>query len=58
MNQSKIHDFLFQDVSILNGVGAKTINLLKKKPFFLKNGISLLIPKLITSTPKLFKLSK
>ena len=31
MNQSKIHDFLFQDVSILNGVGAKTINLLKKK---------------------------
>ena len=31
MNQSKIHDFLFQDVAILDGVGAKTIKLLKKK---------------------------
>ena len=31
MNQSKIHDFLFQNVSILDGVGTKTIKLLKKK---------------------------
>ena len=31
MNQSKIHDFLFQSVSILDGVGTKTIKLLKKK---------------------------
>ena len=31
MNQSKIHDFLFQNVSFLDGVGTKTIKLLKKK---------------------------
>ena len=31
MNQSKIHDFIFQNVSILDGVGTKTIKLLKKK---------------------------
>ena len=31
MNQSKIHDFLIQNVSNLNGVGTKTKNLLKKK---------------------------
>ena len=31
MNQSKIHDFLFQNVSILDGVGTKTIKLLKNK---------------------------
>ena len=31
MNQTKIHDFLFQNVSTLNGVGSKTIKLLKKK---------------------------
>jgi len=31
MNQSKIHNFLIQKVSILNGVGLKTIKLLKKK---------------------------
>ena len=31
MNQSKIQDFLFQNVSILDGVGTKTIKLLKKK---------------------------
>ena len=31
MNQLKIHDFLFQNVSILDGVGTKTIKLLKKK---------------------------
>ena len=31
MNQSKIYDFLFKEVSILNGVGNKTIKLLKKK---------------------------
>ena len=31
MNQSKIHDFLFQNVSILDGVGTKTMKLLKKK---------------------------
>jgi len=31
MNQSKIHDFLFQNVSKLNGVGAKTKKLLKRK---------------------------
>ena len=31
MNQSKIYDFLFNEVSILDGVGSKTINLLKKK---------------------------
>ena len=31
MNQSKIHDFIFQNVSILDGVGKKTIKLLKKK---------------------------
>ena len=31
MNQSKMHDFLFQNVSILDGVGTKTIKLLKKK---------------------------
>ena len=31
MSQSKIDDFLFKDVSILDGVGKKTIKLLKKK---------------------------
>ena len=31
MNQSKIHDFLTQSVSILDGVGTKTKKLLKKK---------------------------
>ena len=31
MDQSKIYDFLFKEVSILNGVGNKTIKLLKKK---------------------------
>ena len=31
MNQSKIHDFLIQNVSVLDGVGAKTKKLLKKK---------------------------
>ena len=31
MIQLKIHDFLFQNVSILDGVGTKTIKLLKKK---------------------------
>ena len=31
MNQSKIHDFLIQNVSALEGVGAKTKKLLKKK---------------------------
>ena len=31
MNQSKIHDFLVQNVSALNGVGLKTRKLLKKK---------------------------
>jgi len=31
MNQSKIYDFLFKEVSILDGVGSKTIKLLKKK---------------------------
>tara|TARA_B110000438_G_scaffold298002_1_gene345361 strand:- start:636 stop:2696 length:2061 start_codon:yes stop_codon:yes gene_type:complete len=31
MNQSKLYDFLFKEVSILNGVGTKTIKLLKKK---------------------------
>ena len=31
MNQSKINNFLIQNVSILNGVGAKTKRLLKKK---------------------------
>ena len=31
MNQSKIHDFLVQNVSTLNGVGIKTKKLLKKK---------------------------
>ena len=41
MSQSKMHDFLFKNVSILDGVGSKTIKLLKKKrPIekkFLKN---------------------
>ena len=31
MNQSKIHDFLIQNVSMLDGVGEKTKKLLKKK---------------------------
>ena len=31
MNQSKIHDFLFENVSVLGGVGTKTKKLLKKK---------------------------
>tara|TARA_Y100000590_G_scaffold100669_1_gene114424 strand:- start:2932 stop:5004 length:2073 start_codon:yes stop_codon:yes gene_type:complete len=31
MNQSKMHDFLIQSVSTLNGVGTKTKRLLKKK---------------------------
>ena len=31
MNQSKIHDFLIQDVSSLEGVGTKTKKLLKRK---------------------------
>ena len=31
MNQSKIHDLLFQNVSVLDGVGTKTKKLLKKK---------------------------
>ena len=31
MNQSKIHDFLIQNVSVLDGVGTKTKKLLKKK---------------------------
>ena len=31
MNQSKIHNFLIQNVSILKGVGTKTKKLLKKK---------------------------
>ena len=31
MNQSKMHDFFFQNVSVLGGVGAKTKKLLKKK---------------------------
>ena len=31
MNQSKIHDFLIQNISNLHGVGTKTKNLLKKK---------------------------
>ena len=31
MSQPKIHDFLFKNVSILDGVGNKTIKLLKKK---------------------------
>ena len=31
MNQSKIHNFLIQNVSALNGVGMKTRRLLKKK---------------------------
>ena len=31
MNQSKIHNFLVQSVSTLNGVGYKTKRLLKKK---------------------------
>ena len=31
MNQSKTHNFLIQNVSKLNGVGAKTKRLLKKK---------------------------
>ena len=31
MNQSKIRDFLIQNVSALEGVGTKTIKLLKKK---------------------------
>jgi len=31
MNQSKIHDFLIQNISILDGVGEKTKKLLKKK---------------------------
>ena len=31
MNQSKIHDFLIQNVSALEGVGTKTKKLLKKK---------------------------
>ena len=31
MNQSKLLNFLIQDVSTLNGVGTKTKKLLKKK---------------------------
>ena len=31
MNQSKLHNFLFQNISSLNGVGKKTIKLLRKK---------------------------
>jgi hypothetical protein len=31
MNQSKIQDFLTQNISILNGVGIKTKKILKKK---------------------------
>ena len=31
MSQSKMYDFLFKNVSILDGVGSKTIKLLKKK---------------------------
>jgi ATP-dependent DNA helicase RecG len=31
MNQSKMNTFLFQDISVLTGVGIKTRNLLKKK---------------------------
>ena len=31
MNQSKIHDFLIQNVSVLDGVGTKTKKLLKKR---------------------------
>ena len=31
MNQSKLHNFLIQNVSALNGVGTKTRKLLKKK---------------------------
>ena len=31
MNQSKIHDYLIQNVTALDGVGAKTKKLLKKK---------------------------
>jgi len=31
MNQSKILDFLIRNVSTLNGVGAKTEKLLKRK---------------------------
>ena len=31
MNHSKVNDFIFQNVSTLNGVGLKTKKLLKKK---------------------------
>ena len=31
MNQSKMHNFLIQNVSVLDGVGIKTKKLLKKK---------------------------
>tara|TARA_Y100000590_G_scaffold466791_1_gene643359 strand:+ start:246 stop:2324 length:2079 start_codon:yes stop_codon:yes gene_type:complete len=31
MNQSKLHNFLFENISILKGVGSKTKKLLKKK---------------------------
>ena len=35
MNQSKIHDFLIQNVSNLNGVGTKTKNLVDYIPLSL-----------------------
>ena len=31
MNQTKIQDFLIQNISVLKGVGAKTKNILKRK---------------------------
>ena len=58
MNQSKIHDFLIQNVSALEGVGAKTKKLLKKKRIEKKSDLMWNLPQGFTDRSKLQKLDK
>ena len=58
MNQSKIHNFLLQNISTLNGVGIKTKKILKKKKIEKISDLLLNFPQGFTDRSNLKTLDK
>ena len=58
MNQSKIHKYLFQNVSVLEGIGSKTKELLKKKKIEKISDLLWNIPQGFTDRSNVQKLNK